>query len=63
MPIYEYKCRECGYVFEELMPLTASSTPPCPHCNSEETEKKMSIFGGIGGSGAVGGSCSSSGFT
>jgi len=43
--LYEFKCRECGEVFEESRKLsenTNSST--CPKCQME-AEKIMSIFG------------------
>jgi len=49
MPLYEYHCRECGNDYEELVSLHATESPPCPSCSSEDTEKKMSLFGGIGG--------------
>jgi putative FmdB family regulatory protein len=35
MPIYEYQCKECGYIFEEVtlkMEPTKISTE-CPVCN------------------------------
>lgn len=41
MPIYEYKCRECGHEYEELV-FSRDATPPCPKCTSEKTEKLMS---------------------
>ena len=62
MPLYEYICRECGNEYEELVSLNAETTPPCPSCSSENTEKKMSLFGSIGGS-STGSSCGGSGFT
>ncbi len=52
MPIYEYRCLNCGVDFEEL---TSSSeeTPDCPVCQSGDVAKKLSSFasGGWGGSG------------
>ncbi|MBD3420462.1 MAG: zinc ribbon domain-containing protein [Chitinivibrionales bacterium] len=56
MPLYEYHCKKCNDDFEELVSVSAQHNPACPSCKSEETEKKMSMFGGIGG--ASGGSCS-----
>ena len=41
MPIYEYKCRQCGHEFEELV-FSQDETPPCPECGSEAVEKLMS---------------------
>lgn len=34
MPIYEYKCQDCGKVYERLELSAANQTPTsrCPHC-------------------------------
>lgn len=40
MPIYEYRCQQCGCDFEELV--FGDATPPCPKCGSSETGKLMS---------------------
>ena len=45
MPIYEYKCKECNYEFEEILSAN-SKNPICPECTSE-TERIMSRFCGI----------------
>ncbi len=60
MPIYEYKCKDCDNDFEEIVSVNTQENPPCPKCCSNNTEKKMSVFGSIGG---TTGSCSSSRFT
>ena len=41
MPIFEYRCRNCGETSEQLI---LSSSPPavCPACQSEDLEKLMS---------------------
>lgn len=41
MPIYEYRCKECSSVFEELIKMS-DPTPPCPSCGDEEVTKLMS---------------------
>lgn len=41
MPIYEYKCSQCGHDFEELV-FSLDETPPCPQCGCVEVEKLMS---------------------
>ncbi|WP_419785613.1 FmdB family zinc ribbon protein [Pseudodesulfovibrio sp.] len=41
MPIFEYKCDDCGHEFEELV-FDRDDCPPCPKCGSEKTGKLMS---------------------
>ena len=41
MPIYEYKCRECGNEFEALV--RKSDTPNCPSCKGTELERLLSL--------------------
>lgn len=46
MPIYEYRCTECGEEFEKLVrSMTAEVEVVCPKCGSQHTEKKISLFG------------------
>lgn len=47
MPIYEYRCKKCAHVFEELVARADSPAPQCPQCTSREAEKLMSVPGGI----------------
>jgi putative FmdB family regulatory protein len=68
MPIYEYKCKECGHVFEAFQRIGADgSNLTCPVCNSKKPEKIFSAFASSGGdftSGSFGGSsCGSGGFS
>lgn len=63
MPIYEYRCLDCGVDFEEIASVNAQKNPPCPSCRSEKTERKMSVFCGISNSRNNQTSCSSSKFT
>jgi putative FmdB family regulatory protein len=76
MPIYEYKCLDCGLRFDALRSMKdADSVIACKACQSEQTTRKVSVFyansggrvvagGGCGGGGCggcTGGSCSSCG--
>ncbi len=47
MPLFEYKCRECGTTFEKIV---ASSTArvACKKCRSPKVEKLLSVFA-VGG--------------
>jgi len=41
MPIYEYKCRNCGNLFEKIVKLNES--PDCPDCDSSDLEKQFTV--------------------
>jgi len=64
MPIYEYKCTDCGEKFEKLVRLSdANGQQVCPRCGSVQTKRQVSAFGWSGGSTASvsgGGSCAPS---
>jgi putative FmdB family regulatory protein len=47
MPIYEYRCRECGHAFAELVRRADVPPPACPQCRAQDTEKLMSLIGGV----------------
>ena len=54
MPIYEYKCRECGDKFEKLVrPTSSQEDPTCPVCHSPKVERQVSLCGCLTGSGAA----------
>jgi putative FmdB family regulatory protein len=49
MPLFEYACPHCGYVFERLV-LTRNQEPPvCPKCEWKKVERKFSAFATGGG--------------
>lgn len=51
MPIYEYRCDECGEKFELFVRSGSQKTVPiCPHCGSQQVRKAISLFG-VGGAG------------
>jgi len=54
MPIYEYKCQDCGEKFEKLVRLGAMETEvKCPVCHSDQVKRLISIFGHLGGQGGM----------
>lgn len=69
MPIYEFKCKNCGNTFEYLcLRSDDENHATCPSCGKEKSEKLMSTFssgssnqGGGLGSLAGASSCSPSG--
>ncbi|OPX40251.1 MAG: zinc ribbon domain-containing protein [Thermoplasmata archaeon] len=67
MPIYEFKCRKCGNIFERLcFASDDESDITCPTCQGNEVEKLLSSFSSGSSSSGLGqalssSSCSSSG--
>ena len=48
MPLFEYKCEDCGTTFEKIVP-TSSTEVVCRKCSSPKVEKLLSVFA-VGGS-------------
>ncbi len=42
MPIYDYKCDDCGQVSELLLPSVDTINVSCPDCGSIKTERLLS---------------------
>lgn len=60
MPLYEYRCTECGQTFELLRRFQdADRDLICPKCQSEEIERLISAFASARG--GAGGGCGPSG--
>ena len=70
MPLFEFSCKKCGHVFEELLSKTELENLKlkCPACASKRVERGFSAFATgnsgttAGGFGSTGG-CGSGGFT
>jgi len=60
MPIYEYKCGDCGARFEVLV-YSGGDAVICEKCGSENAEKMMSGFATSGSTSTSGSSCGGSG--
>ena len=41
MPLYEFRCEDCGARFEELAPV-GTERVACPECSSEQTARVFS---------------------
>ncbi len=53
MPIYEFKCKDCGEEFEVfLKSKNEVSEVKCPKCNSKNIERLMSVVNAIVDSGS-----------
>lgn len=44
MPIYEYRCEECGKRSSTLLGSYSSPDPPCPHCGKHALKRLVSTF-------------------
>jgi putative FmdB family regulatory protein len=42
MPIFEYRCKDCGRVFETLV--MGSKQPECPACHGQQLDQMLSTF-------------------
>lgn len=45
MPIYEYRCNDCGHEFEALQKMSDAPLKDCPSCQAESLVKKISAAG------------------
>lgn len=47
MPIFEYKCTQCGFINEVLVSSASAKAPVCPACGQKKTEKQFSSFSAV----------------
>jgi|YNPNPStandDraft_1061719.scaffolds.fasta_scaffold185168_2 putative FmdB family regulatory protein len=49
MPIYEYKCRNCGHIFDVLQKVgEGGDALRCPRCGAAAPERLLSSFAAAG---------------
>jgi putative FmdB family regulatory protein len=65
MPIFEYKCGDCGEEFDDLDSIANRDKPhKCPACGSTKSERQLSVFCASSGEDGSGGRiCPSTGST
>jgi putative FmdB family regulatory protein len=44
VPIYEYRCEECGKRSSALLTSYSSDDPACPHCGKRALHRLVSTF-------------------
>lgn len=58
MPLYEYRCPQCGHRFEILQRMGEGAEGlTCPRCGAGKVEKQFSTFASATGGQAGGGGC------
>jgi putative FmdB family regulatory protein len=61
MPIFEYRCEDCGTRFEKLVRSSDTDGPHCPQCGTAKLEQELSTFAAHSGSSSApkmsGGGC------
>lgn len=45
MPIYEYRCRNCGHQFEIQQAMSEDALTECPNCNEPQLRKVFQPVG------------------
>ena len=45
MPIYEYRCEECGHEMEKLQKMSDPALSQCPECKKDALKKVISAVG------------------
>lgn len=44
MPIYEFRCENCGHIFEKICFSSDKTEIACPQCGSGKTNRQLSVF-------------------
>ncbi len=57
MPIYEYKCGDCGAKFEQLTSHAKADSVACRECGSDQTQRLLSVFGVTSAAGSASSPC------
>jgi putative FmdB family regulatory protein len=50
MPLYEYRCEDCGHEFEDWKSISRRDEAECPTCKSAKVKRLVRAIGLIGGS-------------
>jgi putative FmdB family regulatory protein len=46
VPVYEYRCKECGYEFDKHQSFSEARLTDCPNCEAKGALRK--VFGNVG---------------
>ena len=53
MPLYEYRCADCGHQFEALVPAGRADDETCPDCGTQARRRLSLVAAPVGGSDAA----------
>ncbi|ARU05603.1 FmdB family transcriptional regulator [Comamonas serinivorans] len=45
MPIYAYKCADCGHAFDALQKISDAPLTECPQCHAQALHKQLTAAG------------------
>jgi putative FmdB family regulatory protein len=57
VPLYEYRCADCGTEFEALVPAGRADAEHCPDCGTEARRRLSLVAAPVRGAGCCGGAC------
>jgi len=60
MPMYEYRCSQCGAAFEKIVSFSQADAVPCPQCGHTYVQRRISQVAQRMNSGVTGNLSSSS---
>ena len=60
MPLYEFRCLQCGHEFEQIVFSSDKGPMKCPECGAPKPERLLSIFSSSTSGASAGASVSSS---
>lgn len=69
MPVYEFRCSQCGFEFERIVFATDKEGVVCPRCDAPDAERLLSTFcstrsgGDMAGTGGTSCGTSTTGFS
>lgn len=50
MPLFDFKCSQCGERFERLVRTSTFAGLTCPRCGAPDPKKQVSVFASVGSS-------------
>lgn len=58
MPVFDFKCQECGHKFDIVVSNRNKDQVKCPNCGADKVQQLLSAFSSPRSSGSLPESCS-----